>query len=78
MTKIIVAVNERGLRVGDSHQNAKYSNAEVDLVLQLRDDGFSYGKIVKMMEMPKSTVASIIKGCRRCQFADKYKIVEVG
>lgn len=77
MQKLKVAVNERGLRIGEDHQNARYTNREIEMVHELRDSGMSYGKIMQIMEMPKSTIASIARGCRRCQFAAQYKIIEV-
>ena len=76
--RITVAVNERGIRIGEDHQLARYSNAEVRMVLGLRDDGLSYGMICKIMEMPKSTVASICKATRRCQCAMSFKTVVIG
>lgn len=77
MLTILVAVNERGIRIGDSHQNARYSNSEIGHVLAMRDEGKSYGFIATVMDMPKSTVASICNGSRRCQFAADYKTVKV-
>ena len=45
-----VAVNERGLRIGEDHQNARYTNGEIEMVLTLRDDGKSYGEIARLVE----------------------------
>lgn len=73
-----VAVNERGLRICEDHQHARYSNSEIRLVLELRDEGMSYGKISAMMEMPKSTVACICKATRRCQVAAAFKKIVMG
>lgn len=71
-----VAVNEAGLRIGADHGNARYTNAQVDEVLALRDGGMSYGQIVKQLDMPKSTVANICKGFRRCQTPAKWKTLK--
>lgn len=71
-----VAINERGLRIGEDHQNARYTDGEIEMVLALRDDGKSYGEIARLVEMPKSTVADIIKGRRRCQYPAKWKSIE--
>ncbi len=68
-----VAVNERGLRIGEDHPNAKYTNGEIEMVLSLRDEGKSYGEICRLVEMPKSTVRNIIKGQRRCQYPVAWK-----
>ena len=73
-----VAVNERGHRIGESHHNARYSDHEIELVWRMRAQGLSYGKLAALLEMPKSTVASILRGYRRCQFAVRHKTVEAG
>ena len=72
-----VAVNERGLRIGEDHQNARYSNGEIEMVLTLRDDGKSYGEIARLVEMPKSTVRDICRGLRRCQAVAGHRTVRV-
>lgn len=74
--KRIVAVNELGLRIGEDHQCAKYPNAKIDRVLDLRDMGIGYTLIGKVCGMPKSVVRDIIKGNRRCQFAVAYKVMK--
>ena len=71
-----VAVNERGLRIGDSHQNAKYSDSEVEMVFNLRDIGWGYKRIAAAVEMPVRTVRDFICGKRRCQFAAAYKVMK--
>jgi hypothetical protein len=76
--KLTVAVNERGHRIGESHHNARYSDHEIDLMWRMRAEGLSYGKLAVLLEMPKSTIASIIRGHRRCQCAARHKTVEAG
>lgn len=71
-----VAVNDLGLRIGEDHPNAKYTNHEIDLVLTLRDEGLSYSQIGNRMDMPKSTVRDICQGNRRCQTAKRWKTVK--
>lgn len=71
-----VAVNDHGQRIGETHPQAKYSNGEVSAVLALRDQGLSYTQIARACEMPKSTVACICRGDRRCQTPAKYSMVE--
>lgn len=70
-----VAVNDAGLRIGEDHPQARYTNHEIDLVLELRDEGRSYGYIACKMEMPKSTVRDICTGRRRCQSPAGFKKV---
>jgi predicted acetyltransferase len=75
MTARTVAVNEAGLRIGEGHQNCKYTDGEIEMVLKLRDEGMGYGAIAKLVEMPKSTVQSICNARRRCQTAARWKSV---
>ena len=75
MGKRVVGVNEAGLRVGQDHQNARYTDGEVRQVHELRDEGLSYNRIAEIMEMPKATVASICSGRRRCQSAVAWRTV---
>lgn len=72
-----VAVNERGYRIGEDHPNARYTNCEIDLVFQLRDEGFGYKRIAKMAEIPVRTVRGILKGERRCQCSAGFRRVPV-
>lgn len=72
----LVAINELGQRIGETHPQAKYSDGEVAMVLALRDAGYSYGAIVRKTEMPKSTVACICRGDRRCQTPTRYRMAE--
>lgn len=72
----LVALNDRGQRIGETHPQAKYSNGEVAAVLALRDQGMSYQQIAKACEMPKSTVACICRGDRRCQTPERYSMAE--
>ncbi|WP_079434429.1 helix-turn-helix domain-containing protein [Zoogloea sp. LCSB751] len=71
-----VEVNDQGHRIGETHPQAKYSNGEVAAVLVLRDQGMTYQQIAKACEMPKSTVAHICRGDRRCQTTARYSTVE--
>lgn len=75
--KITVAVNERGQRVGDSHPKAKLTNGEVDLLLMLRDENWSYAQLADKFEISKSGVRRICKGTARCQAAVRFKVIEV-
>lgn len=76
MVAILVAVNERGLRIGEDHPNAKYSDSEVEMVFRLRDDGLGYKRIAATCEMPVRTVRDFIAGRRRCQMAENHKVAK--
>lgn len=72
-TSRLIAVNERGLPIGESHPRAVLSDHEVDLLLELRAEGTSYGKLAVIFEIHKGTVAKICSGQRRAQFAVAFK-----
>lgn len=71
----MLAVNDKGRRIGDSHPRAVLSNTEVDLLLELRGEGYSYGWLAGKFEIHKGTVAKICSGQRRCQLPDRFKPV---
>jgi len=75
----IVGVNERGMRVGEDHQNAKLSNHEVDLIRALREEhGMTYAQIAEKFEIAKETVADIVKCRRRAQVPVAWRAVTSG
>lgn len=71
----LVAVNAQNLRIGEDHPRCRYTDAEVCLVIRLRESGMSYGEIARKAEMPKSTVRDILKCRTRAQVADHYRVV---
>lgn len=75
--KRMVGVNDLGLRVGEDHVNARLTNAEVDLLLTLRDEGMSYRELAEKFDISKSGARKICKGQTRCQCATRYKAVHV-
>ncbi len=77
MKKRTVGVNEHGIRVGDSHQNARLTDSEVDMLLVLRDEGWSYRELAEKFEISKSGAHKICQGHRRCQTPSRYKEVYV-
>lgn len=69
----LIAVNEYGIAIGEDHHNAKYSNGEIDMVLDLREQGWGYKRISKATDMPIRTVRDICNGKRRCQMAVRWR-----
>ena len=63
--------NENNRRIGESHPRSKYTDHEVELILQLRDLGMTIRKIAKKMDVPFSTVGAICSGRSRNQFPSK-------
>lgn len=55
----------KGRRVGEEHQNAILTDAEVDLMRQLRESGKTWNWLVEKFEVPKRTVRDICSYRRR-------------
>ena len=62
-----IGVNERGLRVGEDHQNATLMNADIDLMRSLREKGWLLREIAAKFECHKSCVSKIVNGVQRNQ-----------
>ena len=77
MVKRSVPVNERGYRVGEGHHNVRLTDQEVDLLLRLRDEGWSYRMLADKFDVSKSAVRWYCIGGRRCQLAVRMKVVVV-
>lgn len=75
--KRMVGVNELGRRIGEDHVNARLTNSEVDLLLELREAGMSYRELGEKFDISKSGARKICKGQNRCQRATRYKAVHV-
>lgn len=75
--KRLVGVNGRGLRLGEDHHNARLTNAEVDLLLTLREEGWSYQALADKFEISKSGARKICRGQTRCQAPVRYQVVHM-
>lgn len=71
-----VAVNEQGRRIGEAHPNAVLTDREVELLLALRDEGWSYGRLASKFEISKACVAGICTGRARSQTPAGFKVVK--
>lgn len=68
MTKKPIRVNERGIRIGESHPNARLSDVEVELLLGDRLYGnMSLGALATKWGLSKSGVKKICDGTCRGQ-----------
>lgn len=74
---ITIALNERGRRIGDSHPRAKLTDREVELVLQLRAQGWTYDAIRVKLGVSKSCIAQICRGEKRNHTAVAFKTVHL-
>jgi len=75
--KRVVCVNAGGLRVGEDHQNAKLTDAEVDRIREMHEQGIGYRRLAAMFEVSKTTIRLIVKCERRAQCAIASKVVHV-
>lgn len=74
--KVYVALDERGQRIGESHQNAKLSNAEVDRMRDLREEEkWSYERLAALFQVPKATVQKICNYDRRATTIARWKVI---
>lgn len=73
----LVGVNELGRRVGDSHHNAKLTNGEVELLLEMHGEGWGYRRLAAKFEVSKALVRMICAGKRRCSRPERWKKVHV-
>jgi hypothetical protein len=72
--KLRVGVNDAGRRVGESHQNAKLSDDDVRLILELHSyHGLGYGALAKKFEASKATIQKICNGSRRAKAPVRYR-----
>lgn len=69
----LVPFGENGAPIGQWSSRAKYSDAEVEAVRTLRDDGMTYRAIAKKMEMPASTVWALCNGRLRSSSPKGWK-----
>lgn len=65
MSKKLVAVNEQGRRIGESHPRAKLTDHEVDLVHELVEEGMSLRQIAQKLECHFTHVGRIARSERR-------------
>ena len=76
---LIVCVYEHGRRIGESHHRAKLSDADVDLVRELREaHGISYEEIAKKFAVSKSEVAEICRYEIRAQAPAAFRRIKNG
>lgn len=72
-----VAHNERGFRVGETHHRAKLSDADVALIIELREAGLTYDQIVKKFDdgvpISRTAVRKICACVTRAQIPDRWR-----
>jgi hypothetical protein len=73
MPATTVALSATGKRVGESHPKATLTDHEVDLLLELRDEGFSLSWLAEKFEIAKTTAHSIVTGRTRATQPATYR-----
>lgn len=75
---VVVAYNESGIRVGETHPNASIPDETVDKIRELHeDDGLSYQAIADKLQISLSTVRKICSYERRAQTPSSYRRLKV-
>jgi ribosome-binding protein aMBF1 (putative translation factor) len=73
-----VAVNEKGVRIGQGHQRAKVDDHDVDVIRELREEhGLTYRQLAEKYEVSKSLIRQICRYQIRCQTPFRWKIINV-
>ena len=57
--------NANGYRIGETHHKARYTDHEIELVRQLRIDGWKIVEISSKMGMSKGYVSFVVRHLRR-------------
>ncbi len=63
--------NERGLRIGEDHPNARLTDAEVEALLADRDAGMSLSALARKWGLSKSGAKGIVDGRSRAQHGER-------
>lgn len=72
-----IGINERGLRIGEDHQNAKLTDAEVELIRELHGEGLSYKTLAMKFDVSKSLIRYIVQYKRRGQVPASWRTVHI-
>jgi hypothetical protein len=76
---IMVAVNDRGYRIGESHFNARIPDAVIDQIRERHeDDAISYAACSKEFSLSLPTVKKILLYQRRAQTPARWKALSHG
>ena len=75
---VIIAFNENGRRIGETHHNCRIPQAVVDQMRDLHEDqNVSYKELSKMFNLSLCVVAKICRYERRAQTPDRWKRVVI-
>lgn len=75
---VMVALNECGKRIGETHQNAKLTDAMVESIRDLHEyENQGYTQIARSLGMSYNTIKKICTYERRAQRPERWKRVAV-
>lgn len=72
----VIALNERGKRIGETHHNSSIPDAVVDRIRERHEeDGMGYVELAKEFNLSKNTISKICRYERRAQTPARYVTV---
>jgi hypothetical protein len=77
MATVQVAINELGRRIGQDHHRAKLTNGEVEMLIQMHEEGIGYRRLAIMFDVSPSAVRYIVKGRIRAQYPTEFRVVHI-
>lgn len=66
-------MNEHGRPIGEGHHNAKLLDWEVEVLLELRDEGWGYKRLAKHFDVSTRSVRAYCSGKNRCQIPVDFR-----
>ena len=74
MGKKLIGVDEKGYRIGESHPKARLTDAQVEQIRTLYEEGFvGYRALAKWYGVPRTTIAGICSYTRRLGVLAAFK-----
>jgi hypothetical protein len=74
--KVFIAVDENGLRIGETHPNAKLTDSQVDEMRDLHErDGLTYDQLAARFGCAKTTAQMICTYQRRASTIARWKVL---
>lgn len=71
-----VAITDQGYRIGQDHHRAKYTDHEIEEILNLVDSGLSCYAVAKLLGIPRSTVRDWVSGRLRAHVPVRWRRID--
>jgi hypothetical protein len=75
LCRLIIKLSDRGLRIGESHGRAKLTDRDVELLRQLRDQGWSLTHLAEKFDLSRRHVLRICSHRQRATTVARLKVV---